>query len=68
MDDSTDTATPKRTFHRLHKERCGFSRQEYDSYADVREACERKLAQWEREGTLCASWRGSQHDWLFGAS
>jgi|GEM_PF-3218365 len=65
MDDSTRTATPKRTFKRLHRQRCGFSRQEYDSYADVREACERKLAEWERRGMLCAAWRAGTNDWLF---
>jgi hypothetical protein len=67
MDEPTDelSATPKKKFKRLHQERCGGARLEYDSYADVREACERKLAEWERQGIL-APYMHKGNDWLFG--
>lgn len=55
----------KRKFKRLHQEKCGGARLEYDSFSDVREACERKLAEWERQGVLSpGGHRGN--DWLFG--
>jgi len=60
-------AKPKRKFKRLHKTTCGVARNEYDSYADVREACERKLRQWEREGVLAPSGGLKGHDWIFGS-
>ena len=56
----------KQKFKRLHQERCGGARQEYDSYADVREACERKLAEWERQGILAPTMHKG-NDWLFGS-
>lgn len=41
-------------------------RLEYDDYADVLEACNRKLAQWEEEGLLLpARMLFHQRDWLF---
>ncbi len=56
----------KRKFKRLHKERCGVSRSEYDNYADVREACERKLREWTAQG-IAVPWHSSTgNDWLFG--
>jgi|GEM_PF-2859474 len=56
----------KRKFKRLHQSKCGGARLEYDSYSDVREACERKLAEWERQGIMApCPMRGN--DWLFGA-
>jgi len=56
----------KPKFKRMHQETCGVSRNEYDSYDDVREACERKLKQWEREGILIPWQSGRLNDWLFG--
>ncbi len=61
--------TRKPKIRRLHKETCGLTRLEHDDYADVLEACNRKLGQWEREGILLspqAYYRNN--DWLFGAS
>jgi hypothetical protein len=67
MDEITEDSgvAPRRKFKRLHQERCGGARLEYDSYSDVREACERKLAEWERQGIL-APYMQKGNDWLFG--
>ncbi len=56
-------ATPKKKFKRQHQERCGGGSERYDSYSDVKEACERKLAEWEREGVLPP--QPNKNDWLF---
>jgi hypothetical protein len=61
------TATPKKKFKRQHQERCGGGSQRYDSYSDVKEACERKLAEWEKQGILPPSMK-SPHDWLFATA
>jgi len=59
-------ATPKRKFKRFHQVTCGGARLEYDDFADVREACERKLKEWEREG-IVVPWEPFRgNDWLFG--
>ena len=66
---SDEQKTPaKRSFHRFHKHKCGIVRPslaDYDDYADVREACERKLRQWEREGILTPNAAFGNNDWLF---
>jgi len=63
---SSSSAAPSRPkVRRLHKEVCGMARMEYDGYDDVREACERKLAEWERQG-IVAPYQGFRaKDWLF---
>jgi len=67
MQQEPDPQTTKRKFKRLHQEKCGGGLpQEYDSYSDVREACERKLAEWEREGILTPYHGLRGNDWLFG--
>ena len=59
----SDTDKPK--FRRLHQETCGNAREEYDSYDDVRLACERKLMEWERAGII-PPWRPMlNNDWIF---
>ena len=71
--DGDQEATPqsapeKRHFKRMHQHSCGFARVEYDSYEDVKLACERKIAEWERMGLLIP-WRSSNgNDWLFGGN
>ena len=63
--EDTQPALPKRKFKRLHQDTCGVGRMEYDNYDDVRLACERKLAEWERLGII-PPWRPLQNnDWLF---
>jgi len=59
-----ETPTPKRKFRRMHQTSCGMPREGYDDYADVREACEHKLKEWERQGILLP-WHALSHDWLF---
>jgi hypothetical protein len=66
--DETKPTTEKRKFKRLHQDTCGVARSEYDGYGDVREACERKLAEWERQGILVSSFGLKGNDWLFGGS
>ncbi len=56
----------KRKFRRLHRLRCGVARSEYDGYEDVREACERKLREWERQGVIPVQYGFKGNDWLFG--
>ena len=67
MPENTDiTANQPRKFKRFHQDTCGITRSEYDDYADVLEACDRKLKEWEHEGTLIP-WRSfREKDWLFG--
>ncbi|MEI6350907.1 MAG: hypothetical protein WCP06_07355 [Verrucomicrobiota bacterium] len=48
----------------MHQTSCGMPREGYDDYADVREACEHKLKEWERQGILLP-WHALSHDWLF---
>ncbi|XHR28414.1 MAG: hypothetical protein ACFUZC_21165 [Chthoniobacteraceae bacterium] len=64
MDEIQDTA-PKQKLKRLHQESCGFARMEYDSYEDVRLACERKLAQWVRQGVIPPWQPMANNDWIF---
>lgn len=59
------TPQPQRGLKRVHQARCGFGSAGYDGYADVREACERKLAQWESEGVLAPYRPLRPNDWLF---
>jgi len=64
--DESPRKTEKRKFKRLHQDTCGVGRAEYDSYADVRDACDRKIAEWERQG-IVVPWHGSKgNDWIFG--
>ena len=63
----TSTEQPKKpTLKRLHKDRVGTrDTVGYDGYEDVREACERKLAEWERLGII-PKWQPMRNnDWLF---
>lgn len=61
------TQPEKRKFKRLHQETCGGKeRFYYDGYEDVRDACERRLAQWAREGVLIPYASAKANDWLFG--
>ena len=48
----------------MHQTSCGLAREGYDDYADVREACDRKLKEWERQGILLP-WYVLSNDWLF---
>ena len=62
-----DTHTePAKRFKRLHQNTCGVGRAEYDDYADVREACDRKLKEWERQGIVIPWQSFRTNDWLFG--
>jgi len=64
--ENTDGTRVKRKFRRLHQSKCGErERYECDTYADVRMACERKLAEWEREGILLPYNADRVKDWLF---
>lgn len=63
--DSEEPSPARPKVHRLHKEVCGVARMEYDGYDDVREACERKLAEWERQGVLAPYQGFRTKDWLF---
>lgn len=59
-------AVPKRKFRRVHQAKCGEKeRIEYDNYEDVRIACERRLAQWAREGVLLYHASDRPNNWLF---
>jgi len=56
----------KRCFKRQHQQRCGFAGEfSYDDYSDVREACERKLLEWERLGIIPRYEKRRNNDWLF---
>jgi hypothetical protein len=59
-------APVKRRFKRMHQRICGFSKADYDSYEDVKMACEKKLREWERLGLLVPWRNGNGNDWLFG--
>lgn len=63
--EDTQPPAPKPKFKRLHQPTCGTARMEYDSYEDVRLACERKLREWERQGVI-PPWQPMQNnDWIF---
>ena len=64
--EAEQATTPKRKFKRFHQETCGNARQEYDDYADVRDACDRKLKEWEHQGILVPWHSFRVNDWLFG--
>jgi hypothetical protein len=63
--EETQPLTPKLKCKRLHQESCGFARMEYDSYEDVRLACERKLREWECQGVIPPWQPMANNDWLF---
>lgn len=63
--EDTQSTQPKAKFKRLHQDICGVSRNEYDNYDDVRLACERKLAEWERLGIIPPWQPARNNDWLF---
>ena len=68
MSNDVQTTAPfarKPKFKRMHQETCGIARSEYDDYADVREACERRLKEWEREGIIVPWQPFRVNDWLF---
>lgn len=65
MQPTMEEPLPKRKFKRLHQDTCGVSRRDYDSYEDVRLACERKLREWERAGVIPPWQPGLNNDWIF---
>ncbi len=65
MEEPTQNSAPKRKFKRMHQDTCGLGRMEYDSYDDVRLACERKLGEWERLGIIPPWQAPRNNDWLF---
>ena len=65
--DQNESRRPK--FKRFHQVTSGIPRPEYgsyDDYADVREACERKLKEWADQGILLPWQSVREKDWLFG--
>ncbi|XHR29616.1 MAG: hypothetical protein ACFUZC_03470 [Chthoniobacteraceae bacterium] len=56
----------KRCFKRSSQQRCGIHEgHSYDSYEDVRLACDRKLAEWEHQG-ITPPWQPmANNNWLF---
>ena len=66
MNNSSEKSKPK--FKRMMQTRSGKRvtlRSSYDSYNDVKEACDRKLAEWERLGVLAPYRDHKSNDWLF---
>lgn len=63
--EETAPAQPKQKFKRLHQDTCGVARMEYDSYEDVRLACEHKLREWERLGVIPPWKPAHNNDWIF---
>lgn len=63
--EETQQPVQRKKFKRLHQDTCGVARMEYDSYDDVRLACERKLLEWERLGIIPPGQSPRNNDWLF---